>query len=526
MSANDEPQTYREAVSSIDGDKWRSATQEEFDAHEKNKTWSVVKREKWMNVIGSKWVNKRKRDVKGEVIRYKSRIVAKGFNQVEGIDYNETFAPVLKYKSLRIILALSLNSKLKQLDVKTAFLNATVSENIYMSAPDGLDIPSDCVLKLNKALYGIKQAPNEWNAEITKFMIHELKMKQCIKDQCVFVSMSKNNNPIIIGLFVDDFIAKFEEEDEEEYLMLYEKRLKDKYELSDLGEVNHILGMRVTKSDNTITIDQKTYIEEKLKSFNMHQCNGATTPESLDKLKKVEKKNEIIENVNEYRSIVGSEIYAAISTRPDIAHAVNMVSRHMQEPSQAHMTAAKRILRYLHETKELGLVYKNEEKSANEKKKSIRLEGYCDADWGGDLDGRKSTNGYCVFLNGCLVSWNTHKQATVAHSSAESELMGACDVVKELMWMSQLLKEMHYDVEMPIIVYIDNQSAMKIAQHDVDHTRTKHIDIKYHFIRDEIREKKICLQWISTQKQIADIFTKGLSHETFRHFRDMLVSKV
>jgi hypothetical protein len=175
-----------------DAQEWKKGMTEEFEAHVKNKTWSVVKYVEGMSVIGCKWVYKLKRDVNGSVTRYKARIVAKGYNQQYGIDYNETFAPVLKYKSLRIIFALSIthkNTRLEQLDVKTAFLNAYVNEDVYMEAPEGMNVKSDEVLKLNKALYGIKQAPKEWNNDINNYIVKELGFVQCVKDTCVYVKM-------------------------------------------------------------------------------------------------------------------------------------------------------------------------------------------------------------------------------------------------------------------------------------------------------------------------------------------------
>lgn len=447
------------------------------------------------------------------------------------------------------------NTILKQLDVKSAFLNATVNENIYMELPDGFyesrvvstqtprGLPvstqqarGDVVLKLNKALYGIKQAPREWNKNIDSFMRNELKFKQCIKDTCVYVKKSMKNNNIMIGLFVDDSTTSYVKEDEIEYNEIIEK-LKQKYEMSDLGEISHILGMRVRRVNNTLYIDQKTYIEDKLNQFDMSNCNSSTTPESLDKLTKNTDKNKI-ENEELYRSIVGSLIYASVSTRPDITHAVNMVSRYMHEPNATHMIAAKRILRYLKDNSELGLVYTNNNKNNIRENTTwkpcdnhvndneICIEAFCDADWGGDLDDRKSTTGYCVFLNGCLVSWYTHKQPTVALSSAEAELMGAVDVVKEIKWMQQMLNEMNYKVKTPVIVNIDNQSAIKIAENDVDHSRTKHIDIKNHFIKNEINDENIELRWVATENQIADIFTKGLAYHTYNKLRNMLVSSV
>ena len=512
-STGDIPVTYKQALSSPEAPFWITAIGKEYSAHVKNNTWSEVERQKNMNVIGCRYVFNKKKDVNGDVKEYKARLVAKGFSQQYGIDYHDTFAPVLKYKSLRLIFALSVitgNTNLNHLDVKTAFLNANVTENIYMELPDGFyeSCPvvsgqhpvktqksgGDIVLKLNKALYGIKQAPKEWNSDINEYVVNTLKFKRCIKDTCVYVKKSKNNNNLIIGLFVDDTITSHNDEDKKEYDILM-NLLKSKYEMSDLGEVSHVLGMRVRKVNGGLFIDQQTYIDEKLKQFNMNECKTTSTPESLDKLIKNKNKNDV-ENENGYRSIVGSEIYASMSTRPDITHAVNMVSRHMHEPNASHMNAAKRILRYLKENNDVGLLYSNNSKNSvvsgrdrTRPKNEVKISAYCDADWGGDWDDGKSTTGYCVFINDCLISWCTHKQPTVAHSSAEAELMGAVDVVKEVKWLKQLVEEMNYKVITPIVINIDNQSAISIAENDVSHARTKHINIKYHSIKNDIDEK-------------------------------------
>ena len=198
----------------------------------------------------------------------------------------------------------------------------------------------------------------------------------------------------------------------------------------------------------------------------------------------------------------------------------------MHQPNQTHMTAAKRILRYLSATQDYCIQYTNDYDNEKHKNKKIVISAYCDADWGGDLDDRKSTTGYCVYINKKIVSWHTHKQPTVALSSAEAELMSACDVVKEIMWMKPMLEEMNYEVVTPIIINIDNQSAMKIAENDVEHARTKHIDIKYNFIKDQIKNKIIKLNWVSTKDQIADIFTKALSQDIFEKMRGKLLARL
>ena len=420
-------------------------------------------------------------------------------------------------------------------------------------------------------------------------MVSIMKFTQCVKDTCVYTKISKNNNIIMFGLFVDDITTFYDVHDEHEY-NVYINMLKQKYEMSDLGDVHNILGMRVTNRDDGLYLDQHTYIEEKLKYFNMINCNPMSTPESTTKLSSISNDNNNNNNnndiINEYRSIVGSLIYAAISTRPDINHAVNMVSRYMHNPTHDHMIAAKRILRYMSCTKDICIKYNkntnsnnknvshekyvknknnnnekqnictnnfdvdtheyevdnesmstmmtqeivkediHKNKNNNNNKNIINVKAFCDADWGGDHEDRKSTTGYCVFINDNVVSWNTQKQKTVALSSAEAEYMSGSDVVKELLWLRMILNEMKYDVVLPIIVYCDNQSAIRMIENDVDHSRTKHIDIKYNFLRETVKKGIVRFEWISTKEQVADIFTKGLSKEIYEKLRDKLVNRL
>ena len=252
----------------------------------------------------------------------------------------------------------------------------------------------------------------------------------------------------------------------------------------------------------------------------MQECKSQSTPEELTKLIKCEE-NELLDDklVTVYCGIVGSLIYASISTRPDITHAVNMLSRFMSRPGKNHLNAGKRILRYLQGTSEYGLQYK---RNRNENGK-ITISAYSDSDWGGDSEDRKSTTGYVVFINDNLVSWNTKKQATVALSTAEAELMAAAEVIKEVLWMKYILNELMYEVSLPINIFIDNQSTIKIIQNDVEHDRTKHIDIKYYFMKEKLNEGIILPQWIETENQLADIFTKSLSCSLFTKLRDELM---
>lgn len=303
----------------------------------------------------------------------------------------------------------------------------------------------------------------------------------------------------------------------------YKSKIKQQYEISDLGRVSHILGMRVSYENKKLSIDQSIYVSEKLNLFNMIKCREKSVPESSEKLVDASE-NELLndEQVKIYRGIVGSLIYASISTRPDITHAVNMLSRYMSKSGVEHMNAARRLLRYLQGSMNYGLVYQCDERLTSD----IKITGYCDSDWGGDQIDRKSTTGYCVFINNNLISWNTKKQPTVALSSAEAELMAIVDVIKEIKWMEQLLSELEYKMILPIDIFIDNQSAIKMAENDVEHDRTKHIDIKYHFMKDEIKAGKIKLSWISTDKQLADVFTKALGSNQFIKIRDQMMKRL
>jgi hypothetical protein len=527
----DEPISFQQAISCRERDKWLNAITDELNAHEKNGTWSVVKYTSDMNVIGCRWVFKVKRDANGKAVKWKGRLVAKGYKQQYGIDFHDTFAPVLKYKSLRIILVLSLhfNTHLEQLDVKTAFLNASVKEDIYISVPEGMSLKDGYVLKLNKALYGIKQAPREWHSEIDTFL-KSLSYTACLKDSCLYWKKTNSSRIIIIGLFVDDITSSYHHDDRNEWLNDKQK-LKSKYELSELGELNHILGMKITSSLSSnstrkLIISQDSYIQDKLDLFNFDQCNTVTAPEiksSSSTSTSSSSTRSLTENeVHTYKMMVGSLIYASISTRPDITHATNMVARSMSAPSLDNLTQVKRIFRYLSGSRSLGLLYSSP--LSHNHQQAVEITGYCDSDWGGDKSDGKSTTGFCTKINGNLISWQTKKQPTVAQSSAEAEYMAINDVAKEIMWIRMILTELHVKIITPTIIYCDNQPAIRISKNDSDHDRTKHINIKHYYIKELINEGHIDLKWISTHHQLADIFTKGLAAPTFTTLRAQLMT--
>ena len=532
----DEPKAFSEAIECIEGKEWRKAMDEEIQSLKENNTWKLVKLPNGKKAMKCKWVFKKKINSQGKVVRFKARLCAKGYTQQEGVDYFETFAPVMKYKSMRIILAIvaKLDYEFKQLDVLTAFLNALMKEEVYMEQPEGYEEGTkDMVCRLIKTIYGTKQAPREWNKEVNEFIVNELQLNRCTSDSCVYVKKSRTGKVIIVAIFVDDFTAAYDSTDEGEWNQMKQK-LMSKYKMKDLGDVEWILGMKVVRdrSRRIIKLDQEVYVEKILEKFNMERSKEVDTPSvpgikySKQDAPTTEKEKEEMRE-KPYRELVGSLLYAAISTRPDIAHAVNTISRHMSNPGEKLWIAGKRILRYLRGTSKLGLVFngKNEKAIPTDKNKlSSDIVVYVDSDWSGDTDERKSTTGFYVFIYGCVVNWWSKKQTTVSLSSAEAEYMAICAATQEVKWVRIFMKEVLMNEELEsTIMFSDSQSAIDISKNDVHHGRTKHIDIRHHFIRQEINNGEIKLEWIATHYQLADMLTKALGVKVFLNLRNQIM---
>ena len=525
MSGVVEPTSYDEAMKSEDAREWNKATSKEYQSLIDNQTWKKCKIPDGRKAIGCKWVYKVKINKDGGVERYKARLVAKGYSQKEGIDYNETFAPVLKYKSLRILLAIAAikDLEVKQMDVETAFLNAPIKEEVYMEQPEGYHDGDDSnVLLLQKTLYGTKQAPHEWNNTLNEFIV-SIDFTRCLSDTCTYMKMSKNNYPIIIAVFVDDIIIIYDKQDEKEWVS-YKERFMKTFKMKDLNDAEWILGIRVKRDREvkTIHLDHEVQVQKTLESFRMSQVNSCHTPSEVKKFSMMNRnmtneEKELMKKIP-FKSLIGSLQYIALSTRPDIAYAVNQLSRFLSDPGQEHWMGGKRVLRYLKGTAKMGLLYKNHDGS-----QKTKIEVYCDADWAGDVDDRKSTTGIVIKLNGCPVVWLSKKQQIVALSTAEAEYIAIATATQEVIWINNYLSEIKMKDELIPIIYSDNQAAIQIASNDTLHSRSKHIDIRYHFIRQMIQEEQIKLEWISTKEQQADINTKNLTMSTYVTLRDKLM---
>ncbi|KAK0579794.1 hypothetical protein LWI29_031544 [Acer saccharum] len=459
-------------------EKWRSAMDDEIRSIEKNKTWELTNLPKGRKAIGVKWVYKTKRNAKGEVQRYKARLVAKGYKQKEGVDYGEVFAPVARLETIRLLISLAAQKswKIYQLDVKSAFLNGFLEEEIYVEQPPGYVKKGreDKVCRLKKALYGLKQAPRAWNMRIDDYF-QENGFEKCPYEHALYMKKETDGSLLYACLYVDDLIftgnnpAMFED---------FKRRMVKEFEMTDIGLMAHFLGIEVVQSEKGIFISQSIYAKEILKRFGMEKCNPVTTPvETGLELRKNERGDV---DPTYFKSLVGSLRYLTC-TRPDILYGVGLVSRYMETPDQSHLNAAKRILRYIKGTINDGILYT--------KCEDCRLIGYSDSDWGRDLDERKSTTGFTFFMGDTAFTWSSKKQAIVTLSSCEAEYVAACSAVCHGIWIRNVLQYLGFPQVNPTEIYIDNRSAIALAKNPVFHERSKHIDTRYHFIREHVKNK-------------------------------------
>jgi len=512
-----EPRTYRGAVSGGDAKQWEKSMEDEVNSLTENHTWDLVDRPKDRAVLTGKWVYKHKRGSNGEILRYKSRWVVRGFEQREGLDYYETFASVVKPMSYKLLFAIAAANDLEieQMDVKTAFLYGDIDTEIYVEQPEGMGAigESHKVCKLNKALYGLKQSPRVWYFTLTAYL-KTLGFEPLTADNCIF----HDSKGTYIAVFVDDLLIVGPSKAN---ISMIKAKLSERFHMTDLGPCKYYLGMEVTRDrqNRTLKLSQRSYLEKVLRDFGMWDCNKKhdTPIDTHTKLQKAEAEYEPkIADIKWYQSAVGSLMYAMLGTRPDIAYAVSVVSRFAAKPTQAHKATVTRIFRYLRKTVDYVLVFKGP---------LIALTGYSDSDWAGDHDTRKSTSGYVFNVGSAVISWSSKLQSTVALSSCEAEYIGQTNATKEAIWLRRLLNEIQLEAAneaQATIIYCDNQGAIALAKNPQFHARTKHIDIQHHFVRDKVSEGAVELQYIETENQVADGLTKPLDKIKFQRFREAI----
>jgi transposase InsO family protein len=508
-----EPKSYIEAVESSESEQWNAAIGSELKSLLKNETYDVVTIPTDQHVIGCKWVFKRKLNEFGEVSRYKARLVALGYRQIEGIDYDQTFSPVVRIASLRLLIALAAHHglSLHQFDVVTAFLNGDLKENVYMKQIPGLVLPTGMCLKLKKSLYGLKQSPRTWNETIGSYLLSKGFLKSAA-DSCIYLYKHDDKSFTILGLYVDDIPCAVKPCN----LNWLTKLLQDKFETEYIGILRFIIGVQVEYDihSKTVFLHQTKFAREILKEFKMESSHPAATPLVVGScLSKVGGAD--CGDPRAYRSIIGKVMYLMTCTRPDLAAAVSLLSRYLSDPKEEHWIGVKRLLRYLCGTVSLGLLF-------NAEHGMDKLVGYSDADYASDKDSRKSVTGYVFILGNCVISWASKKQATVALSTAESEYMALSATAQEAIWLIRSIKEMKHDIELPVVLKEDNKACISIAYNPVQHSRTKHIDVRYHYIREQVEGGTFTVEYCPTKDMLADMLTKALPKDQFKKLRDGL----
>ena len=502
------PSTYEEAIARDDADMWRAAMNEEISSLLANNTYTLEPLPAGFKALPCKWVFTIKRDADGNIKRYKARLVVKGFMQREGIDYTEVFAPVSKHATLRVLLSSVANDNLvlKQLDVKTAFLHGELEETIYMKQPPGYEEGvRGIACRLHKSLYGLKQAPRAWFNKLKSELL-DMGFNPSNADPSLYVRHDKHG-PIYVLVYVDDILVAGYDDDEVDSAINLLKKLFDCREL----DADFFLGMDIIR-DNTngnLKICQRRLIAELIEKHSLQDCKPKSTP--LSPSIKLSRDGEPLDPVKYgYRELVGSLLYISVCTRPDITHAVGMLTRAMSAPTVTHWQAAKGVVRYLAGTPDYGITFGAGPSG---------LVGYSDSDYAGDIDTRRSTTGYVFLLHGGAISWSSHLQKTVAASTTEAEYMAAAASTKEALWLRNLLSDFGVNTT-PVMIYGDNQATIHLLKNANAAARSKHIDVMHHFARERFLRNEVNFEYIATHLMLADCMTKALPEPKFLFCRN------
>eukprot|EP00253_Pinus_taeda_P025863 PITA_25863 len=417
---------------------------EEMNVIERNKTWDLVKLPKGKEVIGVKWVYKTKSNAEGKIERHKARLVVKGYKQQYGRDYEETFAPVARMETVRAVLSIAAQNKWKvyQMDVKSAFLNGVLKEEVYVEQPLGYERKGEehKVCKLKKALYGLKQAPRAWYSRIDSYLLDN-EFDKCEGEPTVYIK-EKDGKILIVVLYVDDVIFTG---NDNQLIKNFKSVMKEEFEMTDMGFLRYFLGIEVVQNEKGIFISQARYVDQVLSRFNMEECKAAITP-----------------------TVMGLKLSREDSSKDF-------------DPS----------------------LYKN-------------------SDWAGSVDDRKSTSGYVFHMGSRAISWSSKKQSIVALSTAEAEYVAATAAACQAVWMRRMLRSLGQEQAKATVIFCDNSSAIALSKNSVFHKRTKHIDTRFHYIRELVNNGEIVLEHCRTQEQVADILTKPLDQKSFEFLRKCL----
>ena len=515
LSIDNDPVSFDQAMSGENSDKWLIAMKEELKSMADNNVWEMTELPKDSKRVGCKWVFKTKRDSKGNVERYKARLVAKGYTQKDGIDYKETFSPVSRKDSLRIVMALvaHFDLELHQMDVKTAFLNGDLEEEVYMDQPLGFETTSEgnLVCRLKKSIYGLKQASRQWYLKFNDTVLSYGFVEMTV-DRCIYMKVV-GSKFIILVLYVDDILLAASDRG-----LLHDVKnyLSSNFEMKDMGEASYVIGIEIfrDRSQGILGLSQKAYINKVLERFKMESCTPSPVPIqkgdnfSLSQCPKNDMERKEMNNIP-YASLVGSLMYAQTCTRPDISFAVGMLGRYQSNPGLFHWKAAKKVLRYLQGTKDHMLTYR--------RTSNLEVIGYSDSDYAGCSDTRKSTFGYLFLLADGAVSWKSGKQSVIATSTMEAEFVACFEATVQSLWLRNFVDGLGIvgTIAKPMRIYCDNAAAVFFSKNDRYSKGAKHMDLKYLSVKEEVQNQRVQIVHIGTNDMIADPLTKGLAPKTF-----------
>ncbi|CAA7031737.1 unnamed protein product [Microthlaspi erraticum] len=501
------PDIPKDIIEAMNHPGWNLAVFDEINTIYMLNTFTLVPYTEDMNVLGCRWVFTTKMKPEGELDKLKARLVAKGYDQEEGIDYLETYSPVVRTATIRMILdvATAKDWKLKQLDVSNAFLHGELKEPVFMTQPPGFVDPDkpNYVCKLTKALYGLKQAPRAWFDTFSLYLIEFGFV--CSKSDPSLFTYRKDGKSLVLLLYVDDMLLTGSDEELVQQLLL---SLNKRFFMKDLGPPKYFLGVEIKSYDGGIFLHQASYAKDILHIAAMTDCTPMPTPlpQDIDNLS-----SELFQEPTYFQSLAGKLQYLTI-TRPDIQFAVNFVCQRMHQPTVSDFKLLKGVLRYLKGTINFGIHIK--------KHQDMSLTAYCDSDYGGCKETRRSTTGFCTMMGSNLLSWSAKRQQTVSKSSTEYRALTSA--AQEITWLSALLRDLGIVQTKSTLLRCDNLSAIYLNANPALHSRSKHFDTDWHYIREQVALGLIETKHIPARDQLADIFTKPLARASFIVLRDKL----